>query len=379
MQPAARDRPAVSGSLPPAAPKRTRQEKLEGVVEAYIRNFPVALIPPNQIAQLANLASRKFTTKNPDIKNINTAITLAAARLGNIPLLEKMMRDYPNRKEELGSQVCEEAAEAGQLDLLIWARAREYPWNEYAATRAASAGHMHIIDWIILNGGNVNVHRILDAAAAGGHLKIVQWANANGASLNEETGVRAARGGHQNVLEWLHLNNCLLNERTCTQAAAGGHLGVVQWLRSKNCLWSKEASREAAGGGHQVLLEWALEDGCPFDESTCTWAAMGGHLETLKYLRVVKKCPWNQDTCSAAAAYGHLHVVKWAHDNGCPLDRETCNNAQRNGHLELLQWALDKGCPWDEQSPFKESQKITIIDTEPYPVSRGSKLPSKIS
>jgi hypothetical protein len=70
-------------------------------------------------------------------------------------------------------------------------------------------------------------------AAGGGQLEILKWLRANDFPWGKQTCERAASGGHIEVLQWAHANGCPWNENICACAAYGGHLGVLQWMCTK--------------------------------------------------------------------------------------------------------------------------------------------------
>ena len=70
-------------------------------------------------------------------------------------------------------------------------------------------------------------------AAGEGQLEILKWLRANDFPWGKQTCERAASGGHIEVLQWAHANGCPWNENICACAAYGGHLGVLQWMCTK--------------------------------------------------------------------------------------------------------------------------------------------------
>ena len=72
---------------------------------------------------------------------------------------------------EFESGICGFAASSGHLDVLQWARAREYPWDH--------------IQWDPLEGGSIA--GTCKSAAKNGHLAILQWARAKGCPWDKKT------------------------------------------------------------------------------------------------------------------------------------------------------------------------------------------------
>ncbi|KAJ8606084.1 hypothetical protein CTAYLR_005196 [Chrysophaeum taylorii] len=236
-------------------------------------------------------------------------------RLGAIDWVAMCLHDHAG----LGRHACRVAAEAGSLEVLSWARARGYAWDE----------------------------RTCSSAAEGGHLDVLKWARQHGCPWDVRTCTVAAASGRLDVLKWARDNDCPWDAWTCAEAARFGHLEVLQWARNNGCPWNDLTCSRAAHAGHLQILKWARERGCPWNELACTQAALGGHLDLLEWARR-NGCPWDEATCSMAARAGHLHVLKWAHANGCPWDEWTCTWAALFGNLRVLEWARQNDCPWDK-------------------------------
>nr|WIL04758.1 ankyrin repeat-containing protein [Cedratvirus duvanny] len=134
-------------------------------------------------------------------------------------------------------------------------------------------------------------------AAKNGYLEILQWAGANGYSWDEITCSAAAYDGHLEVLQWLRANGCPWDKNTCSASALYGHLEVLQWARNNGCPWDENTCTYAAYNGHLEVLQWLRNNGCPWDENTCVNASENGHLEVLKWAKA-NGCPYNRmDSC----------------------------------------------------------------------------------
>ena len=158
--------------------------------------------------------------------------TEEAAELGCLDTLQhKLEKGRLTNK----SQVCECAANGGQLEVLQWARVNGCPWCK----------------------------KTCKYAALGGNLELLQWARANGCPCDKLTCSYAANGGHLEVLQWARANECPWDKLTCAEAALGGNLEVLQWLRANGCPWSSMTRYYAEHKGHLALLDWAIANGCP--------------------------------------------------------------------------------------------------------------------
>jgi hypothetical protein len=324
-------------------------------------------------------------TKSP----VSINLLFYAARLRDLHLLTHLKeqghrpRALPTGELSLGhlgtiryrkfeeKDICAQAAKAGHLEILQWARANGCPWNEETCAGAARCGHLEVLQWARANGCPWDEDTYADAAF-GGHLEVLQWARANGCPWDKETCAGAASGGHLEVLQWARANGCPWDKETCAGAASGGHLEVLQWARANGCPWDKSTCSRAALWGNFEILQWTRVNGCPWDEGTCASAAYRGNLEVLQWARA-NGCLWDEETCADAALGGHLEVLQWARANGCPWDKKTCTMAARSDNLEILQWARANGCPWDKQaceqaSKYEHGRVTEWLETQFNPI-----------
>ena len=96
------------------------------------------------------------------------------------------------------SFLCLWAARNGRLDVLQWARAQGWFWN----------------DWVLTN------------AAYHGYLPLLKWAQEHDGEWSEDTCSMAALNGQWDTLKWLHEQGCPWDADTCARAARGGHLSL---------------------------------------------------------------------------------------------------------------------------------------------------------
>lgn len=74
--------------------------------------------------------------------------------------------------------MCDLAAEAGDLELLQWARTRNYPWGPKTCALLASGGHLKALQWCRENGCPWDKSTLEEADMDHDH--VVEWAVANG-------------------------------------------------------------------------------------------------------------------------------------------------------------------------------------------------------
>ena len=153
-------------------------------------------------------------------------------------------------------QFCTRAAIDGHLNVLKWARTKNFQWDKTTTEWAAAKGHLDILQWAIPNGCPMSAFTCL-YAASNGHLKVLQWAIANGCQWDVQTCSTAAQGGHLEVLQWARANGCPWGEKTCMNAARNGHLEVLKWAIANGCPWQDYRIRSITD--NPDILTW-LDD-----------------------------------------------------------------------------------------------------------------------
>lgn len=201
-------------------------------------------------------------------------------------------------------------------------------------------------------------HNICMRAAAQGSLEVLKWARSKNYPMYTQVDDLTATNGHLHILEWAHQNGYPWNPRTCANAAANGHLHILKWTHQNGHSGDVEVCPRAAEHGHLHILEWVHQNNHPWDGWTFYYAAKNGDLRILEWLRI-NGCPWDARVCLSAATYGHLHVLKWARANSYPWSSYTCSYAAGSGHLHVLQWAVTNGCPW--------IPKVCLTASDRYP------------
>ncbi|CAB9528076.1 ankyrin repeat protein [Seminavis robusta] len=190
---------------------------------------------------------RVFTTERQITTRAATATdTLYSAAFCNESCAEYWFADSSEGKTPRPSAVCQAIAGVGSLPVLTWAHnTKGFPMSMGTCKNAASAGH----------------------------LEILKWARENGCPWDWRTCRRAAGYGHLEVLKWARENGCPWDDYTCSQAAKTGHLEILKWARENGCPWNERTCYNAANGGHLEVLKWARENGAMGDSDTCSEAA----------------------------------------------------------------------------------------------------------
>ncbi|PNG99976.1 hypothetical protein TSOC_014226 [Tetrabaena socialis] len=169
-------------------------------------------------------------------------------------------------------------------------------------------------------------------AAQGGHVDVMEVLHARGVLLDDITVMRAAAAGHLPAVAWLVERlgaGAALTIHVFAAAARAGSMELLGWLRARDCPWDEMVF--AAARSEQ--LEWLVEQGCLVgdDSEPYIQAAYQGDLAMLCCLRRLG-CPWRPDgsrlTRAAALMFRNPHVhgepvqrvLSWLLDEGCPVD-----------------------------------------------------------
>ena len=257
-----------------------------------------------------------------------------AAMEGNVPIFEWLSGGGRSVKYEY-RRCCRLAARMGQVVMLEWFR-----------TNGKESRKPHT--WFAVWGPGFD-SVVCSEAAAAGQLGVLRWARGLDCGWDiDGCFMKAAHGGHINILLWMRDQNdpdCPWDESVCDSAAAGGNLLVLQWLRNHGCPWRESCvCFNAAMSGNEAMLDWLYAEGCVFDAWTSAGAARKGRGGVLRRL-LESGVPFDETACAMAAEGGHLGTLKWLRQQGCPWGMETCDAAAEKGHLNVLQWAFEEGCP----------------------------------
>lgn len=242
----------------------------------------------------------------------------------------------------------ESAARGGQCSMLIALdHIYKCPVRTYAATHAATGGHLDCLEYIVTRGHDWNPRDCILEAAARGHVALIDWMVVeHGCEVDSAVVNLAAEHGHIQVLRLARKLGAYFGERACKNAAAGGHLSALKWLRANGCPWDAAVCEMAVSYGDVKMLRWAHANGCNWSEEVCAIAAEDGDLDTLKWLRA-NGCPWNGEVIDRAAMWGYEEIMIWARANGCPWSKTTTLAAARGNSVNALRWLIQEGCAYD--------------------------------
>ena len=99
-------------------------------------------------------------------------------------------------------------------------------------------------------------------AALNGHLEVVIYLRQLELPWNEQTCRNAAMKGHLDLLKWCRGNKCPWDAETCANAATRSRLELLKWARVNQCPWDAETCANAAEYGDLEMLSFCTSKIC---------------------------------------------------------------------------------------------------------------------
>jgi len=155
-------------------------------------------------------------------------------RLGRLDILKWLLE----QQCPWDDKICERAAASGQLEVLKWAiEEREYPWDSCKiATAAAKKGKLNILQWMHEQGrfDQPTVFNLCRLIGLGGYIELLKWAREKDYRWTWTTTRSAALKGHLELLKWAIGNGCApyLHLRLIATTKKQQH--IVQWAIENN-------------------------------------------------------------------------------------------------------------------------------------------------
>lgn len=241
--------------------------------------------------------------------------------------------------------------------------------------RAAQNGHVHILDWLKVN-GLLPSNRFDAIPTYTSHPSVVHWFDDQQAlvvdlSLAARTGdlaflryiherphprkeivnwhkvpYLAALHGHLELVQWVHANRSSeFNAEALKGAVIGGHVAIAQWVYSK---WKFDLPNHLRADAVNLEMATWLKNDFEWPSTSAYVAYVNnaivdatrlGKLDVLKLLAQDHSLIVSGEQAMVQAAdNGHLVILKWLYGRGVQVNSSAINAAIQSGHLQVVQW-----------------------------------------
>ena len=180
---------------------------------------------------------------------------------------------------------CEQVAQTNKLELLKWIREeKNCEWDSGTIIEAAEQGNLEMVKYCVANEYpiNRNINRNACAfAAKNGHLEVLKYFREEAkAPWDDLTADWAAKMGHLHVLEYLvERKYDQFDVSACWFAAENGHLDCLKYLHeTAKAPWNVRAVHVAREKKHFECVQYCLDNNCPLPEG---WSYANGELQTV--------------------------------------------------------------------------------------------------
>ena len=188
----------------------------------------------------------------------------------------------------------------------------------------------------LYNRGKLILANMCDLAVKHNNIDLLVWAREKNYKYSANTMAFAVKNNNMQMMDYLYNDGCPITLQACSTAAETGNLSALIWLRERHFPWNGYTCAKAAENGHLEVLHWAFHNGCRMDRTICECATVGGHLHILQWARS-NNCPWDWLVCELAVMKGNLAILQWARENGCPWDKSGCIEAAKD-QPSILEW-----------------------------------------
>lgn len=260
--------------------------------------------------------------------------------------------------------VCDTAAEYGDLDIVIYCINHSYPYSENICSISARNGHLKIVKFLHAKGCKLPVNENLT------NLDCLKYLYVNGYQITRENVKFAASDGLLNFLEFYHSININLNEEILYLTVINGHLDCLKFLHSKGAKMDENMCHFASLHQHFECLKYICENGCPVNTYLCFNASRNNDLQCLKYGHLIgfpfdertsaeavrsdsyeclvylhqNGCFLYEDVCRLATICDSFNCLKYLHQQGFHLQKNLCKYAAMNGNFQMLKYLHENGC-----------------------------------
>ncbi|CAL6326935.1 unnamed protein product [Bathycoccus prasinos] len=161
---------------------------------------------------------------------------------------------------------CFQVAKTNKLELLKWIREeKQCEWNSRTIDMAANQGNLEMVKYCVANEYPIDELACINAAS-GGQLECLKYLHEEAkAPWDSRTAEWAALNGHLHIFEYLvERKYDQYSGFECQFAAEKGHLDCLKYLHeTAKAPWNSQAVRDAHKNKHPECVQYLLDNNCP--------------------------------------------------------------------------------------------------------------------
>jgi hypothetical protein len=225
--------------------------------------------------------------------------------------------------------------------------------------KATEGGHIHIIEWAIKKGYKCNYNILIEESSKFGHLDIIKLLLKNGGEGKfcsiDKFYVNAASGGYLEIIKWGIENGykCCFDD-VLVRATLKGHLNIIKWLKEthlKNEFESNKKYKKKIGiigiigtaKSNFNILKWAYKKEISSQIKEENGTSLIKNLKEMGYEFSIEVV---EHICNDGTK-DDLKILFWALKNGLEWNKNTCELPSQLGRLDILEILIGNGCPWN--------------------------------
>jgi hypothetical protein len=293
-----------------------------------------------------------------------------AIRLNAIPVLDWLWaHGVPRRYKRMCAVACQHHA----INALDWLDARDKAYITLEP-EAGTIGATDVLQWY-LDHGHTNFQISLACAGAQGHMHVIEWAMRSGVEVDSLViGYQAATRNRVNMIKFFIDHRFPTHSNWIYGAAMHGHVDLVTYLIAKGVqfhdsdLWRSATDYgqieilndlflfglqpHPRGARTAVHLGWVDGLRWYFDHDV---APVARHVQlaltkpsvAILELLLEYDVPLTVNLWYDAIDYKNMAGLEWLYANGCPWDETVCARAARCNDFTPIDWLRERRCPWD--------------------------------
>ncbi|KAL2917697.1 hypothetical protein HK105_202570 [Polyrhizophydium stewartii] len=246
-------------------------------------------------------------------KLVQPSLTLVkeAASRGRLNAVRFLANRLPARSwtSDIGSQ----AAESGNLDLVVWLRKHHNEsLDEMAFHYAAWRNHTHIVRWLANNTRLGCSSTTITGAVKNNNLEMVELLVKRFPRIFDQRETDLALNASEiGMIEWLDKRGLVDTGELVFHLLSMGKTDMAEWAVSRFKIHPEEADLIGAfENGQSNALKWAYNRGVPFTAESAMWAARYSNTVALSWA-IERDRSMIPTLVESTAKHGHPALIGW--------------------------------------------------------------------